>query len=227
MFFIFSKEWNVTVNISFGSGVREYLIYKDLIRKWGMIKTFLYFLSNIWELEQVKQECANLRTLGAYVFYLLMCHTCLRAFVPFLRTCRYFFTCLMWLHFFTCLTCVHFFRCFPCLYFFKFLLCFYFHVPCVSLPFSRALIFLCAYVLFKYMLIKLTQINELTYYCSSLLSLKSVIYRSAFINYFHLNKTRVVFSMIFSFFSEAIFWKTGALSEKRNSGGVKILNNKT
>ena len=77
------------------------------------------------------------------------------------------------------------------------------------------------------MLIKPTQINELTYYCLSLLLLKSVIYRSAFINYFHVYKTGVVFSMIFSFFSETIFWKTGALSEKRNSGSVKILNNKT
>ena len=225
MFFIFSKEWNVTVNISFGSGVREYLIYKDLIRKWGMIKTFLYFLSNIWELEEVKQECAKLRTLGAYVFYLLMCHTCLRAFVPFLRTCRYFFTCLMWLHFFTCLTCIHFFRCFPCLYFLSSFCAFIF--MCLACLYFFRVPFLCAYVLFKYMLIKLTQINELTYYCPSLLLLKSVIYRSAFINYFHFYKTRVVFSSIFSFFSETIFWKTGTLSEKKNSGSVEILNNKT
>lgn len=139
MFFIVSKEWNVNVSISFGSGVREYLIYKDLIRKWGMIKTFLYFLSNIWELEEVKQECAKLRTLGAYVFYLLMCHTCLRAFVPFLRTCRYFFTCLMWLH---CFTCIHFFRCFPCLYFLS-SFCAFIFMCLACLYFFRVPFFMC------------------------------------------------------------------------------------
>ena len=84
------------------------------------------------------------------MFYALTCLTSLLAFVPLLRTCLYFFTCLTCLHIFTCLTCLYFFTC---------------------------LDFLCVYILFMYTLIKLIQINELAYDFSSLLLLNSVSYR--------------------------------------------------
>ena len=61
-----------------------------------------------------------------------------------------FFDVSTCLQFFTGLTCLHFFTC---------------------------LHFLRAYILFMYMLIKLTQFNELTYDCSCLLLVNSVIYQ--------------------------------------------------
>ena len=75
-----------------------------------------------------------------------------------------FFTCL---HCFTCFTCLHFYAC---------LMCFHFFACLTRHHFFTCLHFLCAFNLFMYMLIKLTQINEL-YLCSSLLLLNSVIYQ--------------------------------------------------
>ena len=137
---------------------------------------------------------------------MLTCLTCLRAFVSMLRSCLHFlralraftlfachnffmhFTCL---HFFACLMCLHFFTC---LTYFQFFTCLnYLHFLCVfifftCLHFLRAFnfkvpyvpSFLRACVLFMYMLRKLTQINELTYDCSSLLLLNSVIYQRSY-----------------------------------------------
>ena len=82
-----------------------------------------------------------------YVFYMLMCLTCLRGFVLLPLTCLSFFTCFLWHHFFTCLTslpflralCVfiflflHFLRAFifKGLHFFTCLTCLHFYVPYV------------------------------------------------------------------------------------------------
>ena len=127
-----------------------------------------------------------------YVPRVSSCLTCLRAFRPLLRTCLYFFTCL---------TCPHFLRALHALIFYvlyvpSFFTCLDFF-PCLPCP----LIFTClhilrAYILFMHMLIKLTQINELTDHCSSLLFLNSVIY----------NVSSIIFCMVFSFFKTKNFY---------------------
>ena len=100
--------------------------------------------------------------------------TCLQFFyMPYVPSD---FTCLTRLHIFTCLTCPHFFTSLTCLHCFT---CLHF------LPALRAFIYLHVYILFMYMLTKLTQINENL---------------SSFIKYFHFYITRVIFSMSFSFF---------------------------
>ena len=110
-----------------------------------------------------------------HVLYVLtyLTTTCLRALTPYVPS------------FFMCLTCVSFFTCLTCLHFLHALRSFIFYMPyfpsfftCLTcLHFLRAFIVLHAYILFTYMLIKLTQINEFTYDCSSLLLLNSVIYQ--------------------------------------------------
>ena len=55
-----------------------------------------------------------------YVFYMLMCLTCLRGFVLLPLTCLSFFTCFLWHHFFTCLTSLPFLRAL-CVFIFLFL----------------------------------------------------------------------------------------------------------
>ena len=104
--------------------------------------------------------------------------------------------------FLTCLTCLHFLYVRALIFFVPYLSSFFvralsafifyvlfvplFYVPSffymLYVPpfFLRAIIafiFLLAFILFIYMIIKLTQINELTYVCSSLLLLNSVIYQ--------------------------------------------------
>ena len=111
-----------------------------------------------------------LRALRAHVSYVLC------AFVPLLCIC---------LHFFTCLTCLQLFSCLKCSHFLLVLRASIFYVPYAPSFFTsstchhflRVFIFLRAYNLFMYMLIKLTQINELTYDFSSFLLLNSVIYQ--------------------------------------------------
>ena len=96
------------------------------------------------------------RALRAYVLYVF---TCLRAFLPkclhFLRA--FIFYVPYCLQFFTCHTCLHFFTYLTCL--------------CLVPSF-----FTCLH-LFLYMLIKLTQTNEITHDCSSFLFMNLVIYQ--------------------------------------------------
>ena len=133
---------------------------------------------------------------------MLTCFTCC---VPYVPACLCvtalcvpsFFTCLTYLHFlralcslrtfifyesympyvpyfFMCLTCLHFFICphfVTCLKRFHFFACLYFLYNCI---------------LFMYMLIKFTQINELIYDCSSLLLL----------NFSHLSTSSITFTSI-------------------------------
>ena len=131
----------------------------------------------------------------AYEPYVPTCFTCsraLRASVPLLCTCLHFF-----------LRALRALRAF--IFYVPYVLSFFYvpHVPsvflCVLHSFSflrvsralvfyvpymssflralRAFIFLRAYILFMYMLIKLTQINKINYDCSCLLLLNSVIYQ--------------------------------------------------
>ena len=105
------------------------------------------------------KDAASLTSVLNYVPRVRTCLTCLFAFVALLRMC---------LHFFTCLTCLHFLRALHVLIFLRALR---------ALIFLRVFIFLRVYILFMYILTNLTQINERTYICSSLLLLNSVIYQ--------------------------------------------------
>ena len=92
-----------------------------------------------------------LRALRALIFYM--------SYLPSFFTCLHFLKCPTCPHFFTCLTCPHFLHAF------------------IFSRAWRAFIFLPAFILFIYMLIKHTQINELSNDCLSLLLLNSVIYQ--------------------------------------------------
>ena len=129
------------------------------------------------------------------------CLTCLRAFRPLLRTYLHFFTRLTCLQLFTHLTCPHFLRALHALIFYvlyvpSFFTCLDFF-SCLACPLIFTwLRILRTYILFMHMLIKLTQINELTDHCSSLLLLNSVIY----------NVSSIIFCMVFSFFKTKNFY---------------------
>ena len=114
-----------------------------------------------------------------YVSQVPTCLTCLHAHVPAWLTCLHFFTCLTCLYFFTCLKCLHFLRTLR------------------TFIFLRVLIFLCAYIYLMYMLIKLTQINELIYLWLIIFVIIEFSHLSTFMKYFHFCKTRVIFCMSF------------------------------
>ena len=152
------------------------------------------------------------------MLYALTYLTCLRAFVHLHRTCLHFLCVLRAFRFSTCLTCL---ECFTFFIFYVPHLPSIFYVPSV----------LCACILFMYMLIKLTQINELTYDFSPFLLLNSVIYQRLLNIYTSIKL--VIFWMIFSFFErkninyfsywreKPTFWKTGTLFGRRNPGMLK------
>ena len=98
-----------------------------------------------------------------------MCVTCLRAFVRLFRTCLHIFTALRTFIFYVSYVPSFFLSASHAFIFLRVLRAFIF------LCALRALNFLGAYILFMYVLIKLTQINELTYDFPSLLLLNSVI----------------------------------------------------
>ena len=129
-----------------------------------------------------KGECAKLRALRAIRALRTRVPTCLcfvRAFILLRALPAFtFLRALRTLSFLRALRAFSFFRALRTLIFLRAL---------------RAFIFLHAHLLFMYMLIKLTQIKELTYNCSSLLLLNSVIYQ-------HLQVFSLLFCMIFSFF---------------------------
>ena len=95
----------------------------------------------------LENECAS-RALHVYVLYVLTYLTCLCALVPLRRTSLHFFTCLKYPHF---------------------LRAFIFCVPYI--------LFVSSFFVNWYLLTKLAQIDELTYDCSPLLLLNSVIYQ--------------------------------------------------
>ena len=130
-----------------------------------------------------------LHALRAHVSYVPACR---------LRTCHYFFSCLTCLQFFTCLTCLyvlltclHFFTCliypyylralhaliFTCLMYLHFITyltslhfftCLHFlRALRVFISFACLHFYTCLQFIYVYA-IELTQINELTYGCSSL-----------------------------------------------------------
>ena len=108
-----------------------------------------------------------LRFLRVHVPYVFTCPTCLRAFVPFfLRAFLFFYV--------TNVPSFFFVPCVPSL----------FYVPSFFTCLTRFQFFR-VYILFMYMLIKLTQINENL---------------SSFTNHFHFSKTPLIFCMSFSFF---------------------------
>ena len=129
--------------------------------------------------------CLRVCFLRAFFFYVpyapsfITCPTCLH-FLRALRAVR-FFMCLAYLYFFmchhfcTCITCLHFFKCFTCFRIFTCLACRHFSLA------LQAFIF--------YMLIKLTQINEILF---------------GFIKYFYSYKTRVI-SCVCTFFETENF----------------------
>ena len=129
---------------------------------------------NISSEVRLYRECTKLGAFLAFVLYVPTCFTrslALRVCVPsciwFVRA--FIFLCVMRafrflraLIFIKCLTCL---KCFTCFILYMPYLPSIFYVPS----------FLCACILLMYMLIKLTQINELNYDFSSLLLLNSVI----------------------------------------------------
>ena len=131
----------------------KHSIDKPILLKFESLPTIRaslqFFVKDCRNNRQQFGECAKLRTLCVYVLYVLTHITYLSAFKLFLLAC---------LHFFTCVRCPHCCKGLTCL-----------HVV-------KSLHFLSPYVLFTYMLIKFTQINDPTYDYSSLLLLNSVIY---------------------------------------------------
>ena len=128
-----------------------------------------------------RNECTKLRASRAFVPYapyVPMCFTYsrpLRAFVPFLRKCLTFFL--------RALCAFIFLRTLRALIFLCALRAFIFYMP--SFFYVPSFFYMFTF-LFMHMLIiiKLTQINELTFDCTSLLLLNSVIYHSCHILYF-------------------------------------------
>ena len=143
----------------------------------------------------------------------------LRAFI--------FFTCLTCLHFFTCLACLHFLRVLRAFIFLSALHALIFYVLYMPLFFTCLHFFKYLYFIYVYANKTETQVNELTYDCSSLLLLNSVIYQrlSSIFTSIKLVSYSAWFSLSIAFNAEKNTWPVERL-EHFLEREVKVFYNK-
>ena len=131
---------------------------------------------------RVPQDSINGQSMPHYVPRVSSPHTCLTRLRALLRTCLHFFNVPHVLSFLSALRTLIFYMPYVTSFFTSLTCTHFFNIPYVPsylscLHFLTCLYFLRAYISFMYILIKLTQINELTCDWSSLLLVNSVIYQ--------------------------------------------------